>query len=117
MNTSEPTPQSADPTLNYKSPDNSPSGDLVARYGRYYRNTRYIIFVLFLGFAVWCIRDGFFVWPKMNADARAAGKPEPHPGWDIPFNRALAIALPPLAVFLVARALYNSRGEYRLTGD
>ncbi|HEX2972269.1 MAG TPA: hypothetical protein VHP11_08040, partial [Tepidisphaeraceae bacterium] len=71
--------------------------DVVAYAGRYYRNARYLIALLFLGFGFWCIRDGFFVYPRENQEARQAVPPkaEPHPGYDVPFNRTLGVLLPP----------------------
>lgn len=92
-------------------------GPIVARGGRYYRNTRFLITAMFLLFGGLCIKDGFYTYPKLNAQARAEGVKEPYPGWDVPLNRGLGILLPPLAVLLCLRALYNSRGEYRLEDD
>jgi hypothetical protein len=115
-------------------------GAIVARYGRYYRNTRYLIAAMCIGWGLYSIYDGFVRYPKVNEAAvqkeverveTAGGKkvtPEerkeiaakttlPHPGWDVPFNRGAGIILPPLGIALLAWMLYNSRGEYRLEGD
>ena len=43
------------------------TGDIVARAGRYYRNTRYIMFALLLGMGGWFLYDGFIGWPNENA--------------------------------------------------
>jgi hypothetical protein len=94
-----------------------PTGDIVARAGKYYRNTRYIITIGLFLMGLWFVRDGFFVWPKENAQAKAAGKPDPHPGLDVPLNKLFGVTLPPLALVLLARWLHISRGEYRLAGQ
>jgi hypothetical protein len=101
----------------------APTGDIVARAGKYYRNTRYVISIGLFLMGLWFVRDGFFVWPKENADAVAKAKAEnkalvlPHPGWDVPLNKLFGVTLPPLALILLARWLYISRGEYRLSGQ
>jgi hypothetical protein len=88
-----------------------PSGPVVARAGRYYRWTRFIMTLVLLIYGGLSIRDGFFTWPKW---------PQTHPyekpktQMDILFNQVLGVALPPLAILLLVRALYNSRGEYRI---
>jgi hypothetical protein len=108
---------------------------IVAGPGRYYRNTRYIMFIVLMVFGILSIRDGYFKYPRENeqaienarAEARSRGQdPDkvvdpkqvvvPHPGLDIPFNRVIGLVLPPLALLFVIRALHNSRGEYRLEG-
>lgn len=116
------------------------AAEIVARAGRYYRNTRYLIFVIFFGFGLWCIRDGFFQYPRANDEAikEAISKVEaargttlsaseraevmlgtklPHGGYDVPMNRGLGVLLPPLAVIVLIWTLRNSRGEYRLAGE
>ena len=97
--------------------DTTAAPEIVARAGRYYRNTRYLIFVLFLGFGLWCIRDGFSVWPEANAKAIKAGLKVPYTDLDIQINRGLGLALPVFSVLVLLRTLYNSRGAYRLSGD
>jgi hypothetical protein len=91
---------------------------IVAKAGRYYRNARYIMSALFIGFGVMCIYDGFIKWPRENEIARLAPAKQapPHGDYDILINQVLGGALPPLGLFVVIRALYNSRGRYRLEG-
>jgi hypothetical protein len=91
-------------------------GEIVALAGRYYRITRYLMTLLFLVFGFFCIRDGFFRYPAENKAAVERKQNEPHPGFDIPLNRSLALVLPPLGLLTLARALYNSRGAIRLAG-
>src|SRR5881392_748804 len=95
-----------------------PKGEVVARAATYYRVTRYIMVVVLFGYGIWSIRDGFFRYPRENAEARAAGKEVlPHPGLDVPFNRTFGIVLPPLAIIYLVYMLYKSRGEHRLAGE
>jgi hypothetical protein len=117
-----------------------PQGAIVARYGRYYRNTRYLIAALCIGYGLWSIYDGFVRYPRANeAEIQkevtrvetASGKPVtpeerreiaakttlPHGGWDVPFNQWIGIILPPVGLAMLAWMLYNSRGEYRLERD
>ena len=51
----------------------------------------------------------------MNADPLA--HKVPHSDSDIRLQKILAVALPIAAALMLAWALYNSRGEYRLTGN
>lgn len=112
-----------------------PRGPIVARAGRYYRNTRFIMVLILFGYGLWSIRDGFFAWPKANAEALERARQEavqkgldpdkvvdpekvvPHPGLDVPFNKVIGVAMPPLALALLAWVLYNSRGQYLLDGQ
>jgi hypothetical protein len=96
------------------SPPLTYSGAIVARYGRYFRNARYALTVLLIGFGLWCINDGFFKFPRENADAVRRGQPEPHGKYDAPLNKLLGVTLPPLGIFVLIRMLYKSRGEIRL---
>src|SRR5256886_11079379 len=77
------------------------AGPIVARFGRYYRNTRYLMFVMFMGFGIWCFYDGYFKWPKENEAAIKKGQNPPHKDYDVQLQRALAIILPPLAVVVL----------------
>ncbi len=108
---------------------------IVARAGRYFRNTRYLMALLVLGFGIACIYDGWVGWPRQNlkrqrveaelkaaqrrGDQAAVERLTPQRGeiktaTDLMIQKALGVALPPLAVLLLVRALYVSRGEYRL---
>lgn len=106
--------QAAPPAVNY------PDRPVVARAGTYYRYARFALFMLFMSFGAWCCYDGFYNYPKMNAEARLKGQPEPHgepnAKWDVHFNVALGSVLPIGAVVLLIWTLHNSRGEYRLQG-
>ena len=116
------------------------SATIVARAGRYYRNTRYLIAAMCIGWGLYSIYDGFVKYPRDNEAAiqkevarveEASGQTVspaqradiaskttlPHPGWDVPFNRGAGMILPPLGIALLVWALYNSRGEYRLADD
>ena len=97
--------------------------EIIARAGRYYRWTRYLISVgLLIGYGSFFIKDGFFTWPRELERARylesigshAEVKPESETA--IQINRALGVTMPPLGVALLCWTLYNSRGQYRLSG-
>jgi len=115
-------------------------GDIVARAGQYYRNTRYIMAALLIGMAGWFAYDGWVKWPEGNrkiADLQAqlnaaqeakddekAGalsqelkKYTHHNDAAILLQKILACGLPPLGIALLVWTLRNSRGEYRLSGD
>jgi hypothetical protein len=110
--------QSTDPTTQTTpEPNLTYAGPIVARFGRYYRNTRYLMFLLFLGFGIYCIYDGFYKYPLDNETAIKRGQRPPHGEYDAPLNKALGIILPPLAIFVLLRALHSSRGELRLEGE
>jgi hypothetical protein len=96
-----------------------PEGEIVARAGRYYRNARYLLAAGIVIYGILSIKDGFFVYPRLNAEALARDPLNklPYSDMDILFNRALGVALPPAGALLVLWALYKSRGEYRLNGQ
>jgi hypothetical protein len=118
------------------------SGDaIVAPPATYYRMTRYVMVILLLGMGGWFGYDGFKGWPSENArivelnakldDLKKTSKFEEydklnadplhlkplHTGSDIRLQKALAFGLPLLAGAMLAWALHNSRGEYRLAGN
>lgn len=139
MTTDQPqqSPASSDPA---DAPTTAPpQGEIVARAGRYYRNTRYALLVMFLVMGGWFALDGWKRWPEENARVRdlkiqqqAAEEQKDqaelgrvnaelknykeHSDWDLLFQKILAIGLPIIGITLLVRALHNSRGEYRLSG-
>jgi hypothetical protein len=91
---------------------------IVARAGRYYRNTRYVFVLAMLVFAAYFAYDGWVAWPReaqMHRENPKTGKP--HSDMDIWFQKVLACTLPPLALGFLGWTLYRSRGAYRLAGD
>ena len=111
----------------------APPAVITAHAGRYFRWTCYIIALAMVVMGLWFGYDGFVQWPKENQawidkEREAAIKnnldPDkvdteklPHPGFDVPLQRILFFALPPLGVIFLIRWLYISRGEYRLEDD
>ena len=94
------------------------NAEIVARPGRYYRNTRYIFVVGMLAMAAWFGYDGWVRYPRERAMHQQNPKTgAPHSETDIRLQRVLASALPPAALLFLAWTLYNTRGTYRLTGD
>ena len=116
------------------------SADIVARGSFDYRGRRYLMVVLLVAMGVWFAYDGFKGWPAENAkiqslsaeldkanhaglkekvrelDANPLAHKPPHSSKDLFFQKMLAVVLPALAGFTLIWALYNSRGEYRLSG-
>ena len=113
---------------------------VVARGATYYRTTRYIMVVLLLGMGGWFGYDGFKGWPAENTtimglitqldsakiandrDKQESLSKNPlthkaiHSDMDILIQKLLAFGLPLGSLSMLFWALYNSRGEYRLTG-
>jgi len=97
--------------------DTSPkSGDVTARAGTYYRVTRYLMTLMFIGMGAWFAYDGFVNWPRQNANADPNAK-MPHTNLDITIQKLLACVLPPAGIAMLIWTLYSSRGQYRLTTD
>jgi hypothetical protein len=113
---------------------NAVDGPIVARAGRYFRITRYVMAVFVFGYGLYSIYDGFYNYPKKNREYIEQKRKEaielgrdpdksvdptqvPHPGLDVPFNQFFGVVLPPLAIFLLIRWLHISRGEYRLENN
>lgn len=97
----------------------SPDGEIVAKAGRYYRNTRYIMTLVLIGAGLWFGYDGWIGYPKENEKARALGGVEklPYNEASINLQKILALSLPPVGVALLIWTLYNSRGAYRYRND
>ena len=103
-------------------PNSQPAGGsdapVVARAGRYYRNTRYIVSLALVLVGAWFAYDGWVTWPRearMNKENPKTGTP--HSDLDIWFQKALGSTLPPLGIGLLCWTLYRSRGAYRMHGD
>jgi len=106
------------------SPAEPVTGPIVARAGKYYRNTRYLMVAILLLYGVWSIYDGFVKWPEDNRKAilpvEQGGEgleKGPHTNMDVFLNKALGVALPPLGITLLVWFLLQSRGTYTLDGD
>jgi hypothetical protein len=102
----------------------APGEEIVARAGRYYRNTRYVMTVVLLGMAGWFAYDGFITYPRDNEQHRryvadpVNNKDAPvHTETDIRMQKVLAGILPAVAAGLLGWTLYRSRGAYRLKDD
>lgn len=103
-------------------PTAAPPGDIVARVDFQYRWRSWAFAILMLGIGLWCIHDGFVVYPRENAAWEQMGnrmdRPT-HPPHDPPgvlFNQFAGILCTAVSVpFLIWRE-YRSRGEYRLSG-
>jgi hypothetical protein len=115
-------------------------GDIVARPGKDYRNRRYIMVALLVGAGLWFAYDGYVGWPEHNrklaevrrqvdeaersgdeqaaANARTTlgGMSKEKSPTDMLIQKLLGFTLPPLGIALLVWGLYNSRGEYRLSG-
>jgi hypothetical protein len=103
----------------------APGEEIVARAGRYYRVTRYIMTAVLLGMAAWFAYDGFVTYPRDNQIHRLHEQDplkypddkQPHTDTDIQMQKALAVLLPAVALALLSWTMWNSRGAYRLRGD
>jgi hypothetical protein len=119
-----------------------PNAPVVAGPGQYYRNMRYLMFVIFVAMGAWFGYDGWVAWPRMNQQIRQLNEQftqannshdmpkvnalreqlnrlnggKEKSDWDLGLQKMLAIALPIFGAFVLVRALYKSRGEYRLEG-
>jgi hypothetical protein len=117
-------------------------GEIVARAGTYFRNTRYLITIALLAMGLWFGYDGFINWPrqydkyeqleKERLAAEKAGDAErakkllderntyrdpKNRDWDLGLQRLLFYVLPPLGIAAFVRWMYISRGAYRLGPD
>ena len=92
--------------------------EIVARAGRYYRNTRYIFSLGLVLMGAWFAYDGWVAWPRQAAMHRENPKTgAPRSETDIRLQRVLGSLLPPAGIAFLIWTLYQSRGAYRLRGD
>jgi hypothetical protein len=87
------------------------AGPVVAKAGRYYRVARYLMTLLLVAYGAWSIYDGFYSWPNWPL-THPRENPKSHT--DILLNQVLGVVLPPVGLGVLAWAIYNSRGQYRL---
>lgn len=91
---------------------------IVAKPSNSYRLRWCLMGIALLGWGCWSLYDGYVRYPRENAAARAKGlDKEPHPGWDVPFNKVVGFVLQPLGLLTIGWSLYQSRGRYVLDGD
>jgi hypothetical protein len=91
---------------------------IVATAARDYRWKRFALAAILLIYGGLSIRDGFYKYPKDNADAKALKLDIlPHPGYDVQLNQVLGVILPPLSIIFLGWTLYASRGSYRFDGS
>jgi len=112
--------------------------EVIARASTEYRVKRYIMVFILAGAGAWFGYDGFYGWPAENAkiqklddeivvarqtqgNEEAVKKLEfdkskltKRTDMDLLFQKTLFFTLPPLGFAVLAFALYNSRGRYRL---
>ncbi len=116
-----------------------PTAPIVARAGRYYRNARYLMFLIIVSIGAWFIYDGFVAYPANNrryddlVQQLARMEKDPardesvylsvtlqvksmsrHDEFSILLQKVLGFALPPIGIGLLIRWLRSSRGEIRL---
>jgi len=122
------------------SQSSAPTGPIIARASNEYRLKRLVIVVMLVGSGLWFAYDGYIGWPRENQrlaelkkeqeSARKANDDSkviqlatqiknvhegtPHSDTDLMMQKLLAFSLPPLGIFVLAWALYHSRGIYRL---
>jgi hypothetical protein len=104
----------------------SPESPVVAKAGSYYRNVRYFMVLLIIGFGAWFLKDGYYSYPKENREF--AAKPEnrnekgdlinklPRSDLDINIQRILGWVLPPIGLAYFAFFMHRTRGTYRFDG-
>ena len=115
-------------------------GPYAARRGSFYINVRYGLSVVAILMGCWFLYDGFVKYPAQNeefdrltaaseeaqllgreeeaeayqGELKEKGLNERHSDLSINFQKILGIGLPPLAILLLIRWLYISRGEVKL---
>lgn len=103
-------------------PTADPSGDIVARVDFQYRWRSFAFAFLILAIGLWCLHDGFLVYPRENAAwermGNRADRPArpPHDPPGVLFNQFAGILCTAISVPILIWREYRSRGEYRLSG-
>jgi hypothetical protein len=91
---------------------------IVARAGRYYRNTRYVVSLGLVLVGAWFAYDGWVRYPQERAMHQQNPKTGvPHTDTDIRLQKTLGSLLPPAGLLFLGWTLYRSRGAYRLQRD
>lgn len=115
---------------------------IVARAGTYYRNARYVMFVIIVAFGCWFLYDGFVKYPAQNRKhddltrkvEEMERKPDRdeaeylrltlqrkemqrHDEFSIGLQKILGFLLPPIGLAFLVFWLHRSRGEIRLGND
>lgn len=113
MTTTTPPTTSTEPV-----PSGTADDPIVARAGRYYRNTRYVFCLGLIGMGLWFAYDGWVRYPREQAMHRENPKTgKPHTDTDIKLQKVLGTTLPPAGILFLGWTLYRSRGAYRLAGN
>lgn len=116
-----------------------PAAPIVARAGRYYRNARYLMFIIIVAMGVWFLYDGFAAYPaqnkqydelvqqlnglernpqadeatKLSLTLKIKGMTR-HEEFSILLQKILGFGLPPIGIGLLVYWIRKSRGEIRL---
>jgi hypothetical protein len=100
-------------------PSYTPGGVIIASAAKDYRLKRYALVAILLIYGLLSIKDGFYRYPRENAEAeqKFPGTHPPHPGFDVQLNQGLGVLLPPLSIAFLIWCLYSSRGQYRFDGQ
>lgn len=132
-----PAPPDPEVDTDLQAPAVPPPGNYRARAGGYFRNVRLIFVAVTFGMGLWFLYDGFVKYPEQRAEYRRLdvevrqidpiSQPEEYQraiaerdqhrdrtDADILLQRLLGITLPLVAILLLGRWLYISRGEIRL---
>jgi hypothetical protein len=91
-------------------------GDVIeARGALYYRLTRILLVVMFVGMGSWFAYDGWVGWPEENRKAEAEPtRYKHHSTTDLVLQKVLGCTLVPAGIALLVWTFYHSRGSYRL---
>lgn len=141
--TTEPSEHVSDQTDNAPETESEEGYEpIVARAGSYYRNARYIMFVIIVTMGAWFLYDGLVTYPKQNEDydrltlavdrlvsdkkqdtpeylslVTELKKAKHHDEFSVRLQVLLGLALPPAGICLLIFWLKRSRGEIRLEDD